>query len=152
NIMRQFHNKIQKAKGYKAINGVIASTKKALKNMRIDRQFNPLKIAIVGEIYAAAEPYINLDIERKLGNMGIEVHNKLGVSMWIMEHMIKKILPFRSRNKPHEAGKEFMRTDDIGGHGLETIGNSILCAKNKYDGINNSFYYISDAFSFSQRF
>lgn len=134
-IMRQFHNRILNVTGYKAIKEVITSTKKALKSIKIDKNIQPLKMAIVGEMYAAAEPYINVDIERKLGNMGVEVHNKLGVANWIMEHFIKKTLPVKLKNKPHEAGKEFMKTDDIGGHGLETIGNSILCGKNKYDGV-----------------
>lgn len=135
NIMRQFHNKIQKATGYKAIKGIITSTKKSLKSIIVDKKCKPLIIAIVGEIYAATEPYINLDLERKLGSMGVEVHNKLGVSQWIKEHFIKNILPVKSKNTPHEAGKEFMKTDDIGGHGLETIGNAILSGKKRYDGV-----------------
>lgn len=135
NIIRQFHDKIKRVTGYKAINEVIVSTKKALINIKIDTKIKPLKIAIVGEIYAATETYINLDIERKLGNMGVEVHNKLGVSNWIMEHFIKNILPVKLKNTPHEAGKEFMKTDDIGGHGLETIGNAILSGKKRYDGV-----------------
>lgn len=133
--MIQFHNRVQNAKGYKAIKDEITSTKRMLKSTKMDRNFKPLKIAIVGEIFAATEPYINLDIERKLGNMGVEVYNKLGVANWIMEHFIKNILPVKSKNTPHEAGKEFMRTDDIGGHGLETIGNAILSGKKRYDGV-----------------
>ena len=67
--------------------------------------------------------------------MGVEVHNTLSVSHWIMEHFIKRNLPVKSKNTPHEAGKEYMRTDDIGGHGLETVGNAVLCGRSGYDGI-----------------
>lgn len=134
-IIQQFHNKVRITKGYKSINELISSARKDLKNIKIDREFQPLKIAIVGEIYIATETHANLDIERVLGTMGVEVHNNLGVSHWIKEHFIKNLLPISSRNTPHEAGKELMKTDDIGGHGLETIGNTILCAKNKYDGV-----------------
>jgi predicted nucleotide-binding protein (sugar kinase/HSP70/actin superfamily) len=133
--MLLFHKKIHEVKGYGAVKEVIASTKQALKNIRIDKDFMPLKIAVIGEIYAVTEQHINQDIERKLGNMGVEVHNTLGVSHWIMEHLIKNALPLRSNAKPHEAGKEFMKTDDIGGHGLETIGSAILSAKKKLDGV-----------------
>lgn len=135
NAMKEFRNRIQNAKGYRGIKNEITLTKRMLKNIRIDRDTQPLKIAIVGEMYAATEPYVNLQIERKLGNMGVEVYNKVGVGNWIIEHFIKKILPIKSKNTPHEAGKEFMRTDDIGGHGLETIGNAILSGKKKYDGV-----------------
>ncbi len=134
-IIKLFHDKVKKTIGYKSLDKLILSTEKELKNIKTDKDFQPLKIAIVGEIYIATETHINLDIERVLGTMGVEVHNKLGISPWIKEHFIKNILPIRSRNTPHEAGKELMKTDDIGGHGLETIGNAILCAKNKYDGV-----------------
>lgn len=134
-VMKRFHSEVQNAKGYKAIMKQINLAKWTLQTIKIDKRLKLLKVAIVGEIYAAVEPYVNLDIERKLGNMGVEVYNKLGISHWIMEHFVKKILPAKSKNTPHEAGKEFMRTDDIGGHGLETIGNAILSGKHKYDGV-----------------
>ena len=63
------------------------------------------------------------------------VVNKVSISSWIMENFLKKIVPTKSKNLPHEAGQEFMKTDDIGGHGLETIGNAILSGKEKYDGV-----------------
>lgn len=134
-IMRDFHLKVKKLNGYRNIAKEIALTKKLLNGIAVNKAFKPLKVAIVGEIYAAVETYLNLDIEKKLGNMGVEVHNKLGAAHWIKEHFVKTILPLKIKNNPHEAGKEFMNTNDIGGHGLETIGNSILCAKNKYDGV-----------------
>lgn len=134
-IVKDFYRKVETVYGYKEINKVIAEAYRGLRNIKINRKFKPLKIAIIGEIYTATEPYINLDIERKLGIMGVEVHNNLGVSYWIKEHFIKNISPLKSKCVPHEAGKEFMKTDDIGGHGLESIGNAILCSKKKYDGV-----------------
>jgi predicted nucleotide-binding protein (sugar kinase/HSP70/actin superfamily) len=135
NIMLKFHSSMKTTKGYKSINKLIRSSMQQLNNLEIDRNIKPLRIAIVGEIFAALEPYINLDIERKLGNLGIEVDNKLYLSNWIREHVLKKLIPIKLKNKAHTAGKEFMRTDDIGGHGLETIGNIILCGKSNYDGV-----------------
>lgn len=134
-IMKGFEFQVRKVRGYKAVKTLIKSTKRLLKRVEIDRKARPLRIALVGEIYAAIEPYFNMELERKLGNLGVEVHNKLSISHWIMEHLIKNMMPFKTKNKPHEAGKEFMKTDDIGGHGLETIGNSVLCGLKKFDGV-----------------
>lgn len=134
-IMSKFHNDIQKAKGYKSINRIIRSTGKQLSKMSLDRKCKPIRVSLVGEIYVAAHPGINFEIERKLGNMGVEVYNTMGISYWIKEHFIKKLLPFKIKNKSHEAGKEFMNTDDIGGHGLSSIGASIISAKKKFDGV-----------------
>lgn len=135
NTMKQFHTRMQSAKGYKAIIKEINQAKNTLETIKIDKKAMPLKVAIVGEFYVALEPYANLDIEKKLGNMGVEVHNMLSVSHWIMEHFIKRNLLVKSKNTSHETGKEFMKTDDIGGHGLETIGNAVLCGKSRYDGV-----------------
>ncbi|KJS19999.1 MAG: hypothetical protein VR72_16225 [Clostridiaceae bacterium BRH_c20a] len=135
NTMKEFHTRVQNAKGYKAIIKEINRAMRTLKTLKIDKKAKPLKVAIVGEFYVALEPSANLDVEKKLGNMGVEVHNTLSVSHWIMEHFIKRNLPVKSKNTPHEAGKEYMRTDDIGGHGLETVGNAVLCGRSGYDGI-----------------
>lgn len=103
-VMEEFKNSVQNAKGYKGIKKEIALTKRMLKSIEIDSNYKPLKIAIVGEIYAATERYVNLDIERKLGNRGVEVYNKLSVGSWIKEDFIKNILPIKSKDTPHEAG------------------------------------------------
>lgn len=134
-IMKQFHINIQKASGYKNIRNIVISTKNTLKKVTLDTEKHPLKIAIVGEMYVAADPNINFDLERRLGNMGVEVQNMLSVSHWIKDHFVKKMLPWKTKNKEHEAGKEFMKTDDIGGHGIHTIGCAIECSKKKFHGV-----------------
>lgn len=134
-IITQFHNKAQKTSGYKSIKKLILSARKALNEITLDKTYKPIKVSIVGEMYVAAHPRINLDLERKLGNLGVEVHNNLSISHWITDHFLKKMLPVKLKNKPHEAGKEFIKTDDIGGHGIHTIGCSILSAKNNFDGV-----------------
>ena len=65
----------------------------------------------------------------------MEVYNNLSISHWITDHFVKKMLPVRTKNRAHEAGKEFMRTDDVGGHGIHSIGCAILSAKKGYDGV-----------------
>lgn len=134
-IISQFQNYVRNAHGYNAIMRVIKSARKQLKDVPVDRKRKTLKVAVVGEIYAASHPGINFEIEKKLGNMGVEVHNFLGVSKWILNHFILNNLPFRIKDKLHTAGKEFINTNDIGGHGIQTIGASIISAKKKYDGV-----------------
>ncbi|NLV63909.1 MAG: hypothetical protein GXY12_11080 [Clostridiaceae bacterium] len=134
-IMSEFHKQVQKTNGYRCITNIIHDTVKLLRKVLKDRNYKPLRISLVGEMYVCAHPNINLDIERKLGNMGIEMHNNLTISNWITEYFIKKLIPVGLKDKSLEAGKEYMKTDDIGGHGLHTIGNCILSAKKKFDGV-----------------
>jgi len=134
-IISEFQNSIQKVHGYKAVMREIKSTRKRLKHVAIDREKKTLKVAIVGEIYAASHPGINYEIEKKLGNMGVEVHNYLGISKWILNHFILNNMPIRIKDKLHSAGKEFINANDIGGHGIQTIGASIISAKKRFDGV-----------------
>jgi len=133
-IVREFELNVQKAVGYREINNAIKTAVRKLRKVKIDKKATPLKIVLIGEIYVLNEPFVNVEIEKKLGNMGVQVYNTLPVSKWIKEHLIKNILPFKIPDKPHEAGKEYMHTNDIGGHGLSTIGNAILHYKKKFDG------------------
>jgi len=134
-IISKFQSSVQEVYGYKAIINVIKSTRKKLRGIPVDRKKKTLKVAIVGEIYAASHPGINFEVEKKLGNMGVEVHNHLSVSKWIFNHFIRNNLPFKTKDRFVVAGREFINTDDIGGHGIQTVGASIMCAKRKYDGV-----------------
>ncbi|NLD49372.1 MAG: hypothetical protein GX660_19620, partial [Clostridiaceae bacterium] len=134
-VMSGFHRKVRKAYGYKDINCLIKKARKALLNIAVDRKFKPLRVSIVGEIFVGAHPLTNFDIEKKLGNIGVEVYTNLSISHWILEHLIKKMLPFKFKNMALEAGKEFIKTNDIGGHGIYTVGHSILSAKKNFDGV-----------------
>ena len=40
-----------------------------------------------GEIYTLIEPYVNLDVEKRLGNMGVEVHREMTVDNWVKYHL-----------------------------------------------------------------
>ncbi|MDQ2087249.1 hypothetical protein RBH29_12520 [Herbivorax sp. ANBcel31] len=134
-VLSEFHRDAQEKKGYKSIKCLIHSTKDKLKKIPVYKNIKPLKVSIVGEMYVVLNQYMNFEIEKKLGNMGVEVHNCLSVSGWITEYFIKKMIPLKLKNKSVEAGKEYIKTEDIGGHGMHTIGWSILSAKKKMDGV-----------------
>ena len=134
-IMNEFENTVQKVTGFQNIKNAIKFSSKALSNLEIDRDMIPLKISIIGEIFIVSDPFTNLQIERKLGNMGAEVYNSISVSSWIKEHFIHNLMPIKPKDKPVEAAQEYMKIDEFGGHGIYTIGNAILNSKAKFDGI-----------------
>ncbi|MCX7710698.1 MAG: hypothetical protein N2484_12730 [Clostridia bacterium] len=138
-VMRRFNQRIIKAKGYKEIKQLIHSARKQLRSIPVDLEFKPLKVAIVGEIYTSIDPFVNMEMESKLGSLGVEVHNHLTISSWVIDHGIKKVLPLKLKNKAHERGKELFDTDDIGGHGLQTVGNAILSAQKGFDGVIHTY-------------
>ncbi len=133
-IMNEYFEKIKTVFGAKALAALIEDTKKKLLSVDIDNDFVPLKVGIVGEIYTLIEPFTNLDIEKMLGNMGVEVNRSLYISEWIKEHIIKGGLNMRRKQNFQYAAEPYLKTP-IGGHAQETLGNTVLYAKQQYEGV-----------------
>ncbi|MBY9006029.1 MAG: hypothetical protein KGD63_04660 [Candidatus Lokiarchaeota archaeon] len=100
----------------------------------IDKNHRPLKVGLAGEIYISLEPYVNLDIRRKLGEMGVELYQCLSLWDWMvhkfhlnyhrkwLEHLAKPYIPM-----------------DIGGECVWVIGQYIDNAKAGFDGFVHSY-------------
>ena len=134
-IMQHFEKRVQTERGFHNIRDAILEARNALEKVELDPNANPLKIGLVGEIFIASEPSCNLDIEKKLGGLGADVYNTMGVSMWIKKHFVEAIVPIHGRDKAVDAAQPYMHIDDIGGHGINTIGNAALMSKDGLDGI-----------------
>ncbi len=133
-ICRTFKNDIMKIKGSKSILEHIKLTENKLEDVKLNLDANSLKIAVVGEIYTTIEPYANFELERILGNMGIEVERKVTVSDWILNDMIRKGLHLPRDSGYVRASKAYLGRM-VGGHTQHTIGNSVIHAQAGYDGI-----------------
>jgi len=133
-IYGKFLSDVQKARGSRQIKNIIESAGNQLMNVEMKKDFKPLRVGVVGEIYSIIDPFTSFNIQTRLGNMGVEVDRKVTVSNWIVEHMIKNALHLpRNMEFAYEA-KPYLETM-IGGHAQETIGYSALYAKQEYDGI-----------------
>ncbi|SHH40162.1 acyl-CoA dehydratase activase-related protein [Tepidibacter thalassicus] len=133
-IYSQFERDINNSKGFKETIKIIEKNKEKLKKIKIDKNKNVLKIGIVGEIYTIVEPFVNFNIEKKLGNMGIEVHKSINSSEFLKEQM--DFLPFIHSEKKdiHKAAKPYL-SKQIGGHAKQTIGNTVRYSQKNYDGV-----------------
>jgi len=96
-----------------------------------DNDANPLKIAVIGEIYTIIEPFSNLYIEDKLMNMGISTRRLLTPSWWVKNTLLS---PLRL-NSPgiRRASRDYLPYS-IGGHARECIGEAVLSWKSGFDG------------------
>lgn len=108
--------------------------KQDFNSIDIDKTRTPLRVGLSGEIHISLEPYVNLDIRRKLGEMGVEIHQSLSLYDWIvhkfhlnyhrkwLEHLAKPYVPM-----------------DIGGECVWVIGEYIDKAKAGFDGFIHSY-------------
>ena len=94
-----------------------------------DRTRECLRIGIVGELYVVMEPRANLDIERKLGEMGVAVTRPMSLS-GLLKHAV---MPFL-RRRMIEKGKDFIE-GELGAHAADSIGHTVEFSREGYDGV-----------------
>lgn len=89
-----------------------------------------INIGLVGEAYTLWEQSVNYDIIKKLRKMGIGVHMSITLS-WFLKH---KIHLANEKKELHNELKNYF-PKRIGGHGYESLYNTIWYAKNNFDGV-----------------
>jgi predicted nucleotide-binding protein (sugar kinase/HSP70/actin superfamily) len=106
-------------------------------NLDIDKARSPLKVGVSGEIHISLEPYVNLDIRRKLGEMQIEVHQSISLYDWVVhkfhlnyhrkwyEHLSRPYLPL-----------------DCGGEARWVLGEYIDKALAGFDGFVHEYPFL----------
>lgn len=95
----------------------------------IDKQ--PLKIAIIGEIYTIIDGFSNLNIEEKLMDYGISTSRRLSASWWIKDSLLKLIKLNGIQTK--DFSKDYLPYW-IGGHARECISEAVMAHNQLYDG------------------
>jgi predicted nucleotide-binding protein (sugar kinase/HSP70/actin superfamily) len=133
-IYREFRNNIVNNKGSKNVLQFIKETENKLNKVLLLESVKPLKVGFVGEIYSTIEPYANFELEKLLGNMGVEIDRKVTLSQWILNDMLRKGLHLPKDVSHEKAAKAYLGRI-VGGHTHHTIGNSVLHAKDGYDGV-----------------
>jgi len=102
-----------------------------LDNIPRDPERLVLKVGIVGEIYVLLEPASNLEIEETLGNLGVEVERSMFLTGWTRDNTWKETVEGLTVK---DAAKPYL-PELIGGHGRDSIGNTILYSKRNFDGV-----------------
>ncbi len=137
-IYKSFRENALKVTSFKETSTLLDETSERLHSVRQDPKAAPLRIGIVGEIYTGIDQFASFNIQEKLGMLGVEVDRKVTLSNWIIEHILKKGLHLHRDMAYAEAAQPWLGTM-IGGHAQETIGNTVLYAKNNYDGVIQIF-------------
>ena len=124
---------IDEAMTFKALAGVRRRYLKKLGEIPRGKDSNPLRVGLVGELYVLIEPFANMNLERELGKMGVEVSRVR--STYLSEYT--RFLRFDVLNQEKQKLSKFTRKylkHDVGGHALESLGKKITGAS-EYDGL-----------------
>jgi predicted nucleotide-binding protein (sugar kinase/HSP70/actin superfamily) len=125
---------LDEAKTGKAIQRATIEGEKILGFVDQDGGHEPLRVAIVGELYTVMDPQINRGVERKLGEMGVEVTR----SSWFSSHIMRSLgvgrENRRERLRHYQASLQYLGYD-VGAECNVSIGEAIVRAKDGYDGV-----------------
>ncbi len=108
--------------------------KEEFQKIEVDKSRTPLKVCLSGEIHVTIEPYVNNDIRRKLGELGVEVHQSLSLYDWVVH---KFHLNYHRKWLEH-LSKPYVGMD-IGGECLWVIGEYIDKATAGFDGFVHTY-------------
>jgi len=94
----------------------------------IDENRNILKVGIIGEIYTIVDSEVNFSLDKKLGEMGVEVHRKLNLT----QHL-KGNFPWQEWLLQKKINNYLKTT--VGGHGRQAIKEMLEYVKEGFDGV-----------------
>jgi predicted nucleotide-binding protein (sugar kinase/HSP70/actin superfamily) len=98
------------------------------------RAEEPLRIGLVGEIYTVLEPMANYNLIRSLGRLNVEVDNSIYISDWLNDHLLGGLVKKSHRRQLLKCAAPYLNYF-VGGHGLETVGSTVIYARQSYDGV-----------------
>jgi predicted nucleotide-binding protein (sugar kinase/HSP70/actin superfamily) len=94
----------------------------------------PLKVGLLGEATVLRNKYLNHNLEEVLGGLGVEVRN-----FFLLGEEIRNIFHIGlwskySRRAIKKLARPYLKSL-VGGHAMDSVGNTIRCAREGYDGV-----------------
>ncbi len=129
NLLRDGMNELLNTDSHCEVISLKRKMRRKFDSVGVDMDRNPVRIGIVGELYVVMEPYANLEIERKLGRLGVEVIRPMCLSSLIKY----AVFPFLSHRVSRE-GKDFMQYE-LGAHASHSVGHAVEFANRGIDGV-----------------
>ncbi len=136
-LIKNLLNKLDQANKLPELRKFKSVIKQDFSNLDIDKIRNPLRVGVSGEIHINLEPYVNLDIRRKLGEMNIEVHQSLSLYDWVVH---KFHLNYHRKWLEHLSHPYVPM--DIGGECQWVLGEYIDKAQAGFDGFIHQYPFL----------
>ena len=108
--------------------------RRILRKVTYDRNRPILRVGIVGEIFMVLEHYANMNVEERLGEMGVEVHRGLWLSDWLNDRYRFKLFRRNQFQWSLRQARPYL-SEPSGGESVKSVGKSVAFAKRGFDGI-----------------
>ncbi len=99
---------------------------------------NPLRVAMVGELFTLLDPSANMEMDMRLAQKGIEVLKSVWLSDYLNDRF--RFKPFRRNQFKFSSryARPYLRFHS-GGESIESVGKTVYFAKNGVDGVIHLF-------------
>jgi predicted nucleotide-binding protein (sugar kinase/HSP70/actin superfamily) len=115
---------------------MLESYRGKLDEIEIDTTRDPIKIALIGEIYSMIEPFSNLYIEDRLMDFGVSTTRLITPSWWIKDLVLK---PLKLNSLDVRSASKSYLPKNVGGHAKESVAHAIISHSQKADGVIQIF-------------
>lgn len=133
-ILEEVTNQVKSAVSYKDLIAIQYKMRKWFNKIQINKNKKPMKIGLVGEIYSLLEPNINLNLEKKLGNLGIELIKSIYISDWIKHKIFLDALGYKNQERLQNYASPYINRE-IGGHCFENVAKANMFINGRCDGV-----------------
>jgi len=121
---------LDQAKDMKQVEQARQEGLQSIKNVPQDINRDILKVGIIGEIYVLLEPSINQYMQQMLGDMGVQAERSIYLSSYTRHNIFSQ-----GEHDIRQAARPYLNEQCIGGHGVNSIGETVLYARHGYDGV-----------------
>lgn len=104
-----------------------------LRAVELDAERPVLRVGLVGDAYTILTPFLNHNLEVRLGRMGVEVYRWFHYTGRISLPLPPRLRRDRS-GRARRAGSRYLRRD-VGGFARSTVGEAALMAQGEVDGL-----------------
>ncbi len=134
-VANKAYRNIVETEGMRNIRKLPKSIRKTFEeNVEVDKSAKPLKVAILGELYAVIEPAINLHIMKKLNDLGVVAYTPITFTRWI--DLGRRLNFFKQYHHQMSVKKAKPYLEyRLGGKAQESIGGTILFKEEGWDGV-----------------
>jgi predicted nucleotide-binding protein (sugar kinase/HSP70/actin superfamily) len=110
---------------------ILQRSRRLLARVAIDQGKDPLRIAVIGEIYTVIEPFTNLYIEERLMDLGVSTERYMTPTWWLTDMVLKP--PKLNSPGLRLASRPYLK-HYVGGHCRECIGEAMQAQRKGLDG------------------
>lgn len=136
-IFQRFLRRVNEAAALGSLKSSYRDFQRDCASLKLDRGANPLKVRLIGEIYAVFEEYVNGELARTLGSLPhirIEVQREITVMNWLRHNILKSPALLLRHSRIGAAAKPYLE-ESVGGHGRDSVGLAALAPREGMDGV-----------------